>query len=195
GTQLPADFNAARDRLAALVTGNPQTTYAQAPEAIRHKVCFITALLSQEIEKVCYMGMPIALNSEDPSTSFTAVSRYGEATDRRAFHLAINNDGGISVRYERHCPMMMLMRLGDQDFSRVSEDSYEDYSLSIDIPGTEVNRLLQANWQGADFSSVTERLARPKGPGDFGNIFYAVPASCRLNAQVDFGLHIHANAQ
>ncbi|MGN0885534.1 MAG: hypothetical protein ACI4RT_00915 [Candidatus Spyradenecus sp.] len=194
GTQLPADFNEARDRLAALVSGNPQATYAQAPEAIRHKVCFITALLSQEVEKVCYMGMPIALNSEDSSTPFTAVSRYGEVTDRRAFHLALNDDGGVSVRYERHCPMMMLMRQGDRDFSRVSQDSYEAYSLSIDIPGNEVNRLLQADWQGADFSSLSNRLSNPKGPGDFGNIFYAVPASCRLDAQVDFGLHIHANA-
>lgn len=194
GTQLPADFNAARDRLAALVTGNPQATYAQAPEAIRHKVCFITALLSQEIEKVCYMGMPIALNSEDPSTPFTAVGRQDAPVNHRAFHLALSDDGGISVRYERRSAMMMLMRQGDSDFTRVAEDSYEDYSLSIDIPGAEVNRILQADWQGADFSSLTARLSKPKGPGDFGNIFYAVPASCRLNAQVDFGLHIHANA-
>ena len=194
GTQLPADFNAARDRLAALVTGNPQATYAQAPEAIRHKVCFLTALLSQEIEKVCYMGMPLALNNEEPAPVFSTVGRQGNNDDRRAFHLALNDDGGVSIRYERHSPMMMLMRQGDRDFARVGEGSFEAYNLSINVPGTEVNRLLQADWQNADFSSLSHHLSHPKGPGDFGNIFYAVPASCRLNAQVDFGLHLHANA-
>ena len=192
GTQLPADFNAARDRLAALVTGNPQTTYAQAPEAVRHKVCFITALLSQEIEKVCYMGMPLALNNEEPIALFTTVGGQGTPNDHRTFHLALNDDGGLSIRYERHSSFMMLMCQGDSDFTRVGEGSFEAYNLSINIPGTEVERLLKADWQNADFSSLSNRLSSPKGPGDFGNIFYAVPASCRLNAQVDFGLHLHA---
>lgn len=186
GTLLPNNHAEALDRLTAVLSGNPAERFETAPAALRNRVLLVTSLLSQETEKIVDDGLPAALNGKDPSSPFGLAFGAGE----RIFALALNPDGGLTITYDRNLPVNVVVGLDNRDLF-TQPGSFQAAHLSITLTGADMDHFLAANWPETDLSAVVDRMAHPRGPGDLGNVFYAVPDSCRLNPQVEVGYHLH----
>ncbi|MGN0887013.1 MAG: hypothetical protein ACI4RT_08470 [Candidatus Spyradenecus sp.] len=189
GTMLPNNYAEALDKLTALLSGAPEARFETAPVALRNRVHLVTTLLSQETEKVVDDGIPTALNAKDTCSAYTFALRPGT----RTFALALNPDGGITVTYDRNLPIAVVVGLGNEDII-AEEGSFQAAHLSITLTGEDMDHFLAANWAEGDFAAASDRLSHLQAPGDLGNVLYAIPASYRLNPQVEVGYHIHINA-
>lgn len=190
GTMLPNDHAAALDRLTSLLSGDPAARFETAPVALRNRVHLVSALLTQNTEKLVDDGIPMAINGRDTDTPFMfSLDQHG----MRNFTLALNPDGGITITYDRHLEIRTAVGLTEEDLY-AQPGSFQAAHISITLTGADMDHFLAANWAEADLSDVTERRYNLKGPGDLGNVLYAIPDSCRLNPQIEFGYHIHLNA-
>ena len=190
GTMLPNTHAEALDKLTALLSGDPAARFETAPVALRNRVHLVSALLTQNTEKLVDDGIPMAINGRDTDTPFMfSLDQHG----MRDFSLAINPDGGITITYDRHLEIRSAVGLTEEDLY-TQPGSFQAAHISITLTGADMDHFLAANWAEADLSDVTERRYNLKGPGDLGNVLYAIPDSCRLNPQIEFGYHIHLNA-
>lgn len=189
GTMLPNNHAEALDRLTAVLSGNPEARFETAPAALRNRVLLVTTLFSQETEKIIDNGIPAAINGRGTEAPFMFALGQGV----RNFALALNPDGGITVTYDRNLPITVAVGLSERDLF-AQPGSFQAAHLTITLTGADMDHFLAANWPEADLSAASDRLSHPKAPGDLGNVFYAVPDSCRLNPQIEFGYHLHLNA-
>jgi hypothetical protein len=187
GMQAPSkDYNANRDSLVQLVTGDRRATFAGADAAIKRRVGILMSILTQYTGELAQDAVSLAMAAPGGGMGFFAIGQGGRGTD---FKLSRDADGNIKVEMTRQTDnqaFAIFDEKGDTTQIAVQPGSHSEYKLSISIPRENLEELADADWTQYDRKAVHDF------DGDMDGRVNLIPDQYRFKGTVTVACHFHA---
>ena len=187
GTRLgsgPGSEGNARDEFAKLVSGDDKATFKGADAELKAKVYVLMTCLNQALGGVGLTSFGCAL---DPEGKMPAIAPQKDASmDRKLeYRLSKNEAGDISIHCEVREYMMSYVVPDEQGMPQVTmvgKGSYNEFSLDIDFPRENLDKLGRADWSSYNHATMG-KLGADRIPDQF-----------RFTGTVTTATHYHIEA-
>ena len=154
---LSADFNTARNQIAAFVSKGARTTYGELSDAEKGKAHIVMALLSQETAKAAFDGQFTALDKKN--TMPPASLPTDQEADRHEIAVTLCDDGRLTVEFHgTQFPQFILADPGDGKpvNEALSGGSKVEARMNFTLKAHEFDRLAQLDYTKFDDTRANE---------------------------------------
>lgn len=191
GEALPADAEAARDKLVQFVTGNAAAKFAEADLPTKMKAWILMTCVAQAIPGIATNAYGEMCNIEGHDSKVKFMDVPDSQKDRlESYALSKDEAGNVTISLRTRIPVHAVSFTGGV-FYTLGDGSCDEYEMNITFPAGNLDKLSRADWSLYDPKPVHDADHDYSDPRRHHSAADKVQDAYRFEGTVTMAAHLH----